>query len=97
MVYVGILDGKGDVWGVRIPDVPGVHGGGATPQAAIADAASALSEAADLAARSGRRLPKPRSVDVIRADSAVLSDLSEADVFVLVEAKIARATALSEA
>jgi hypothetical protein len=42
MYYVGILDGGGDVWGVRIPDVPGCHGGGATPEAAIEDAISAL-------------------------------------------------------
>ena len=30
--YVGILDGAKDVWGVRMPDVPGCHGGGATPE-----------------------------------------------------------------
>ena len=42
--YVGILDGSGDTWGVRIPDCPGCHGGGATPEAAISDAISALRE-----------------------------------------------------
>ena len=36
--YVGVLDGSGDVWGVRIPDIPGCVGGGATAEAAIADA-----------------------------------------------------------
>ena len=30
MHYVGILDGSGDVWGVRVPDVEGCVGGGAT-------------------------------------------------------------------
>ncbi|TIL61817.1 MAG: DNA-binding protein, partial [Mesorhizobium sp.] len=25
--YVGILDGADDVWGVRVPDLPGCHGG----------------------------------------------------------------------
>ena len=44
--YVGILDGNGDAWGVRIPDVPGCHGGGATPEAALSDAISALREVA---------------------------------------------------
>ncbi len=34
--YVGILDGSGTVWGVRVPDLPGCHGGGETPEAAIA-------------------------------------------------------------
>ncbi len=40
--YVGVLDGGGEVRGVRIPDIPGCVGGGATPEAAIADAAEAL-------------------------------------------------------
>ncbi|CCV04766.1 putative DNA-binding protein [Mesorhizobium metallidurans STM 2683] len=34
--YVGILDGADDVWGVRVPDLPGCHGGGANPEEAIA-------------------------------------------------------------
>jgi predicted RNase H-like HicB family nuclease len=49
MFFVGILDGSNGVWGVRIPDVPGCHGGGATPEEAIADAISALSEMAEIA------------------------------------------------
>lgn len=40
--YVGVLDGAQDVWGVRIPDIPGCVGAGATAEAAIADAVSAL-------------------------------------------------------
>ena len=43
MFYYGILDGKDDVWGVRIPDLPGCHGGGSTPEAAMSDAMSAAS------------------------------------------------------
>jgi hypothetical protein len=46
-LFVGILDGKDDVWGVRVPDVPGANGGGATPEEAIQDAISALCELAD--------------------------------------------------
>lgn len=60
--YIGIVDGHGDVWGVTIPDFPGCHGGGATPDAAIADATSALREhAADMLA-DGEALPEPRSL-----------------------------------
>lgn len=58
--YVGILDGRGDVWGVRVPDVPGCFGGGATPDAAIADAISALRVMAEDGA-----LAKPRAPDEI--------------------------------
>ena len=36
-IYVGILDGHGKTWGVRIPDLPGCYGAGATGEAAIAD------------------------------------------------------------
>ena len=32
--YIGILDGSGKTYGVRIPDLPGCYGGGATPEAA---------------------------------------------------------------
>jgi predicted RNase H-like HicB family nuclease len=44
MYYVGIVEGADDAWGVRIPDCPGCHGAGATPEAAISDAISALRE-----------------------------------------------------
>jgi predicted RNase H-like HicB family nuclease len=40
--YVGILEGEGDVWSIRIPDLPGCHGGGASPEEAISDATSAV-------------------------------------------------------
>ena len=39
--YIGVLDGSGKTYGVRIPDLPGCYGGGATPEAAITDAMSA--------------------------------------------------------
>jgi len=45
--YVGILDGSGDIWGVRVPDLPGCHGAGDTAEAAIADAVSAVREWAE--------------------------------------------------
>ena len=44
MFYYGILDGADNVWGVRIPDLPGCHGGGETPDAAMSDAMSAAAE-----------------------------------------------------
>jgi predicted RNase H-like HicB family nuclease len=63
--YVGILDGKKHVWGVRIPDVPGCHGGGASPGEAIADAIQALRNFAG-----DGPLPPARSIDTVRDDSA---------------------------
>ena len=60
--YVGILDGAGNVWGVRIPDLAGCHGGGATPEAAISDAISAASEWARVVLAKGVALPRSRTV-----------------------------------
>jgi predicted RNase H-like HicB family nuclease len=66
--YIGILDGSDDVWGVRIPDLPGCHGGGATAEAAIADAISAAREWADYRSTKGAALPAPRRLgDIIAA------------------------------
>jgi predicted RNase H-like HicB family nuclease len=66
--YVGIVDGKDGAWGVRIPDFPGCHGGGATPEKAVIDATNALSTfAADMLA-DGETLPEPSDLaDVLAA------------------------------
>jgi hypothetical protein len=38
--YAGILDGSGDIWVIRTPDLPGFHGGGKTTEAATVDTVS---------------------------------------------------------
>jgi predicted RNase H-like HicB family nuclease len=63
--YVGILDGGGSVWGVRIPDLRGCYGGGATPEAAIADAISAAREWSEHKSGRGAAIPAARSVSEI--------------------------------
>ena len=69
--FVGILDGKDKVWGVRVPDLPGVHGGGKTPEDAIADAVKAAREWAVHQTTHGFHIPAPRSVQQIKADASV--------------------------
>lgn len=65
--YVGILDGAGDVWGVRVPDLPGCHGGGTSPEEAIADATSAVREWAEARLPKHVSLPEARTVaDLLR-------------------------------
>jgi predicted RNase H-like HicB family nuclease len=59
--YVGVLDGTGDVWGVRVPDIPGCVGGGATPEAAISDAAEALRDV--VAHKRDGGFPVPKAID----------------------------------
>lgn len=67
--YVGILDGSGDVWGVRFPDVAGCVGAGATPEAAIADAAAALRDVMAHKRSGGFKVPAPSPVaDVLASD-----------------------------
>lgn len=60
--FVGILDGKGKVWGVRFPDIDGCVGGGRTPDEAVADAAQALREVTGYKRGLGATLPKPRTL-----------------------------------
>ncbi|WP_081717827.1 type II toxin-antitoxin system HicB family antitoxin [Hyphomicrobium nitrativorans] len=76
MKYVGLLDGSGDVWGVMIPDAPGVHGGGATPEEAIADATSALSEVAAMMAAEGSPIANPRPLPIVLADQSVIDHVA---------------------
>ena len=66
--YIGILDGAGKVWGVRIPDLPGCFGGGATVEAAVADAISAARDWAAHQAAKGVEIASPRPMAQIVAD-----------------------------
>ncbi|MGE0500946.1 MAG: type II toxin-antitoxin system HicB family antitoxin [Rhizobiaceae bacterium] len=80
--YVGILDGLNDVWGVRIPDLPGCHGGGATPDEAIADAVSAARDWADARVTGGRELPAPRTIAQMLKDREIDAAAGESAVMV---------------
>jgi predicted RNase H-like HicB family nuclease len=60
--YIGILDGGGDVWGVRLPDIDGCVGGGATPEAAIADVTQALRDV--LAYKQSNGIAFPRATPI---------------------------------
>jgi predicted RNase H-like HicB family nuclease len=67
---VGVLEGKGRVWGVRIPDAPGFYGAGPTPEAAIEDATSALAELVG----DGHEIASPRYA---RADQGPAAEAKE--------------------
>ena len=60
--YVGVLDGGGKTWGVRIPDLPGCYGGGASAEAALDDATSAAREWLAQQLSKGLDQPKARSL-----------------------------------
>ena len=58
--YIGILDGSGKAYGVRIPDLPGCYGAGRSPEAALADAMSAARDWLAHRTTKGEAAPKPR-------------------------------------
>ena len=70
--YIGVLDGSGKTYGVRIPDLPGCYGGGATPEAAITDAMSAAREWIAQRETKGETPPKARTmVQILKAGEIV--------------------------
>ncbi len=82
--YVGILDGADNVWGVRVPDLPGCHGGGDTAEAAIVDVISAAREWAERRNAKGAAMPASRPLthlirdgefDVAAGETAVMIPL----------------------
>ena len=80
--YIGILDGSGKVFGVRIPDLPGCYGGGATPEAAIADAMSAAREWIAHRETNGESAPKPSAMAQILIAETIDAAQNEAAVIV---------------
>ena len=80
--YIGILDGSGKTYGVRIPDLPGCYGGGATPEAAIADAMSAAREWIAQRETKGEAPPKARSMVQILKAGEINAKRNEAAVIV---------------
>jgi predicted RNase H-like HicB family nuclease len=82
--YVGILDGNDDVWGVRIPDCPGALAGGATPDAAISEAVSALAAWSAAMLKDGETLPQPRTLAAILADPDAAPDTVAGETAVMI-------------
>ncbi len=80
--YVGILDGSGKAYGVRIPDLPGCYGGGASPEAAIADAMSAAREWLAHREAKGEAAPKARTMAQILKTGKIDAASNEAAVII---------------
>ena len=80
--YIGILDGGGEAYGVRIPDLPGCYGGGATPEAAISDAMSAAREWIAHRKTKGEAAPKPSAMAQILKSEKMIAARNVAAVTV---------------
>ena len=79
--YVGIIDQGDGAWGVRIPDLPGCYGAGASAEDAIRDAASAAREWIEHQTGRARAAPKIRTtaeiltageIDIAAGEAAVI-------------------------
>ena len=73
--YTAIIDGNAGCYGVVIPDLPGCTAMGSSMEQAIAHAADAMRDWAELTAERGHALPLPRALEVLRRDPDVLEAL----------------------
>ena len=69
--YIALIDGKAGDYGVVFPDLPGCTAMGKTMDDALANAADALRDWTEVTEESGRKVPRPRALEVLRRDSEV--------------------------
>ncbi len=75
--YVAIVEEEeGKAVGVWFPDLPGCVSAGDTLEEAIQNAAEALELWAEAMIESGQKIPPPRSLTDLKADSDVAPDLA---------------------
>jgi len=77
--YVAIVEEAGpeSAVGVWFPDLPGCFSAGDDVEEALHNAAEAVTLYAEELAKTGRRLPDPRSIAEIRSDPAVAADIRD--------------------
>lgn len=80
--YIGIIDEDAGTWGVRIPDLPGCYGAGATADDAIKDAASAAREW--IAHQSGEGIVAPHARSVAEILGSGDMDATAGDAAVVI-------------
>jgi predicted RNase H-like HicB family nuclease len=69
--YIALIDGKAGAYGVVFPDLPGCTAMGKTMDKALADAAEALHDWAEVTEEGGAKIPRPRALEVLRRDPEV--------------------------
>jgi len=74
--YVALIDGEPGACGVAIPDLPGCVAMGRTIDEALANAAGAMRDWADVIKEAGGSVPSPRSAEDVRRDANVVEALA---------------------
>ncbi len=83
--FIALMDGKAGGYGVVFPDLPGCTAMGRTQDEALANAVTAASEWADAVMETnGGKLPKPRSLEVLRNDPETIEAISDGAALVIV-------------
>ena len=75
--YFALIDGKTGAYGVWFPDLPGCTAMGATIDEAVANAADAMRDWAEVTLAKGGVLPEPRALEALLADSEVAEAIGE--------------------
>ncbi len=84
MRYVALIDGKQGAYGVVLPDLPGCTSAGRTVDEAYSNAVEAVRLWVEDAETDGEKLPRSRSVEVIRADPEIAAALAGGAVIAMV-------------
>jgi len=69
--YIALIDGKAGNYGVVFPDLPGCTAMGKTMDEALANAADALRDWADVTEENGGKIPRPGALEILRRDAEV--------------------------
>src|ERR1700741_612247 len=75
--YIALIDGKAGAYGVVFPDLPGCTAMGKTMDDALANAAAALRDWAEVVEETSGSVPKPRTLEALRRTAEVKSALAE--------------------
>lgn len=69
--YIALIDGKAGNYGAVFPDLPGCTAMGKTMDEALANAADALRDWVEVTEENSGKVPRPRTLEVLRRDAEV--------------------------
>src|SRR5664280_2466068 len=84
MRYIALVDGNAGAYGVVVPDLPGCTSAGPTTDEALRTAVEAVRLWVEDAIDDGEALPRPRSVEALRADPEIAAALAAGAVLGMV-------------
>jgi predicted RNase H-like HicB family nuclease len=82
--YVALVDGKPGSYGLTVPDLPGCTSAAATIDEILRRATEAVRLWAEDALADGEKLPKPHSMEALRADPEVAAALAQGAALAIV-------------